>query len=105
MPSNVEVAVCDYNFLSFSSNPVTLNDTSYKHLDVQYRMINSCPTGYIDDKIISKCENSGENIPESPDDIVVVSDVLENDEIYKNKHCAACNGVTNVIRYLMQSIV
>ena len=96
MPSKPELAVCQYNFQIFSSNLVSLIDD--KHLKVQYRMINSCPTGNIDEDIVSKCENFSKINPQSFDDIALVSDALEHDEIYRNRYCAACHGVTNVIR-------
>lgn len=91
-----ELAVCHDSFLNFTVDSVTSKEYSIPF--EQYRMIASCPANYTKTDIVRKCENSSNFFPQSLDDVAMVSDAQEHNEIYKNRHCAACHGVTNVIR-------
>ena len=89
--------VCQSYLLEYSRKIVPDNSTDERIR--KYRMIISCPSSYADVDTIEHCINSQTIEADSFDDIVTVSDVKNHDRIYKNKHCATCNGVLEVIRY------
>lgn len=60
--------------------------------DASYRVIDSCPDVDMSNKF-PFCEN-----PAKLEDYVIVSNV-ENEKIYKNRQCAMCHGVHDVIEW------
>ena len=82
------------------NNPViqNLKSEDRDRLFLSLRMISSCPEHFTGNRTITDmCAEIFENYPSS-DDMVIVSDRYHHDDIYKNKHCAACNGVQETIR-------
>ena len=76
-------------------------ENSSKDLDafLSYRMFNTCPRDFAgNEEIIKKCIESHIQVMPDLDDVVIVSNSRYHDEIYKNKYCAACHGVVDVVR-------
>ena len=94
--------VCQSNLLEYSRNVVP---DSFDKRILEYLMIISCPSSYTNVDTIERCINSHNIQPDAFDDIVTVSDIHNHGRIYKNKFCAACNGVTDVIRYTYICII
>ena len=67
-----------------------------------YRMFNTCLHDFNGSyEIFRKCEKDyTQEVPEF-DDVVIVSNSRYHDEIYKNKYCAACHGVLDVVRWVL----
>jgi hypothetical protein len=56
-------------------------------------MISKCPTNTSFDKLRGKCENAPSEFSYPVEDFIPV--VGANSLVYRNKHCALCNGVGN----------
>ena len=90
-----EHVTCQSNVFEYSRKLISRDN----RFDYQYRIKTSCPTSYTDKDRVTKCVNSSQIEPDSFEDIVIVSSVSNHDHIYKNIHCAVCNGVMDVFRY------
>ena len=88
---HLQQASCDWLFVK---NNYSLN---YFGSALQYIVIDFCPDGFIDSDNFVR-DHCLERFREDTDlsDVVVVSDA--KNRIYKNKYCAMCHGVVDVIR-------
>ena len=63
-----------------------------------YRMTSECPKRFFGSSLtVRMCAERFQGYP-SPEDVVMVSNRYHHDDVFKNKHCAACNGVNETIR-------
>ena len=85
---------------TYVDNPAVhdLPDGVAERIFLSFRMISNCPKHFQGNvTTVKMCAEMFENYPSS-DDMVIVSNRYHHDDIYKNKHCAACNGVQETIR-------
>ena len=99
IPNNLPVVPCKAPLIKPTKNDT---NSSYNWLEevgpTRYRVEDRCPPGEKNITLIQKCSRP---INGSLEDFVWVSDKVSG-KIYQNRHCAYCNGVTELTNWLLR---
>ena len=96
--SSAQSAAYEFHCISTKFKYYAKPEPDYIGPELSYRIVATCPEGHGDIETVNKCVNSTLFMPESYDDIVVVSNADNHDIIFINKHCAECNDVKTIER-------